>query len=89
MTRVDARMARAHVKPTFIAPVLAALACSSAAVVARCDGFDPAHPILVELQRRVAARLASAIGLTVALTLVAPRTVPRSEGKAVRVVEKG
>jgi phenylacetate-CoA ligase len=61
----------------------------SAAVVARCDGFDPAHPILVELQRRVAARLASAIGLTVALTLVAPRTVPRSEGKAVRVVEKG
>jgi phenylacetate-CoA ligase len=61
----------------------------SAAVVARCDGFDPAHPILVELQRRVAARLASAIGLTVALTLVAPRTVPRPEGKAVRVVEKG
>jgi phenylacetate-CoA ligase len=61
----------------------------SPAVVARCDGFDPAHPILVELQRKVAARLSSAIGLTVALTLVAPRTVPRSEGKAVRVVEKG
>ncbi|HKQ63641.1 MAG TPA: phenylacetate--CoA ligase [Methylomirabilota bacterium] len=60
----------------------------SPAVVARCDGFDPAHPILVELQRRVAARLSSAIGLSVALTLVAPRTVPRSEGKAVRVVEK-
>jgi glyoxylase-like metal-dependent hydrolase (beta-lactamase superfamily II) len=35
MTRVDARMARAHVKRTFIAPVLAALACSSAAVVAQ------------------------------------------------------
>jgi phenylacetate-CoA ligase len=61
----------------------------SPAVVARCDGFDPDHPILVELQRRVAARLSSAIGLSVALTLVAPRTVPRSEGKAVRVVEKG
>jgi phenylacetate-CoA ligase len=61
----------------------------SAAVVARCAGFDPAHPILVELQRRVAARLSKTIGLSVALTLVAPRTLPRSEGKAVRVVEKG
>ena len=61
----------------------------SPALVARCHGFDPAHPILVELQRRVAARLSSAIGLSVALTLVAPRTVPRSEGKAVRVIEKG
>jgi hypothetical protein len=35
MTRVDARMARAHVKPTFIAPVLVALACSWVAVVAQ------------------------------------------------------
>lgn len=61
----------------------------SAAVVGRCAGFDPAHPVLVELQRRVADRLSKAIGLSVALTLVAPRTLPRSEGKAVRVVEKG
>jgi phenylacetate-CoA ligase len=60
----------------------------SPAVVARCAGFDPAHPILAELQRRVAARLSQAIGLSVALTLVAPRTLPRSEGKAVRVIEK-
>jgi phenylacetate-CoA ligase len=59
------------------------------AVVARCAGFDARHPILVDLQRRVADRLSKAIGLTVALTLVAPRTVPRSEGKAVRVIEKG
>ena len=58
------------------------------AVVARCGGFDVAHPILVDLQRRVTERLSKAIGLTVALTLVAPRTVPRSEGKAVRVVER-
>ncbi|HEY7521066.1 MAG TPA: phenylacetate--CoA ligase [Methylomirabilota bacterium] len=61
----------------------------SPAVVARCAGFDASHPILVELQRRVGDRLAKAIGLSVTLTLVAPRTVPRSEGKAVRVVEKG
>jgi phenylacetate-CoA ligase len=61
----------------------------SSAVVARCAGFDPAHAVLVDLERRVADRLSKTIGLTVAVTLVAPRTVPRSEGKAVRVVEKG
>jgi phenylacetate-CoA ligase len=61
----------------------------SPAVVARCAGFDPAHAALVDLQRRVTDRLSKAIGLTVAVTLVAPRSVPRSEGKAVRVVEKG
>jgi phenylacetate-CoA ligase len=58
------------------------------AVVERCGGFDPGHPTLVELRHRVGHRLSNAIGLTVDLTLVAPRTVPRSEGKAVRVVEK-
>ena len=58
------------------------------AVVARCGGFDPRHPTLIELGRRARARLVQAIGLTVELQLVAPRTVPRSEGKAVRVVEK-
>ena len=57
-------------------------------MIERCGGFDPAHPALVELQHRVGQRLARAIGLTVELSLVAPRTVPRSEGKAVRVVEK-
>ena len=61
----------------------------SAAVVSRCAGFDPTHPSLLDLQRRVAERLSKAIGLSVTLTLVAPRTVPRSEGKAVRVIEKG
>jgi phenylacetate-CoA ligase len=61
----------------------------SPAVVARCAGFDPAHAVLVDLQRRVTDSLSKAIGLTVAVTLVAPRTVPRSEGKAVRVIEKG
>jgi phenylacetate-CoA ligase len=56
------------------------------AVVERCGGFDAAHPVLVELRRRVGERLARAIGLTAEVTLVAPRTLPRSEGKAVRVV---
>jgi phenylacetate-CoA ligase len=58
------------------------------ALVERCGGFDPGHPALVDLRRRVGDRLSSAIGLSVELSLVAPRTVPRSEGKAVRVVEK-
>ena len=58
------------------------------AVVERCGGFDPGHPTLVALHRRVGERLSKAIGLSVDLTLVAPRTVPRSEGKAVRVIEK-
>jgi phenylacetate-CoA ligase len=60
----------------------------AAAIVERCGGFDPDHAILVDLRRRVAERLAKAIGLSVDLTLVAPHTLPRSEGKAVRVIEK-
>ena len=58
------------------------------AVVERCGGFDAEHPVLVDLRRRVRERLAKAIGLSVELTLVAPRTLPRSEGKAVRVIER-
>jgi phenylacetate-CoA ligase len=55
----------------------------------RCGGFRPEHPALGELRRRVAERLRHATGLTVELTIVAPHTIPRSEGKAVRVVERG
>jgi len=58
------------------------------AVVERCGGFDAEHPGLVDLRRRIGERLAEAIGLSMEVTLVAPRTLPRSEGKAVRVVEK-
>ena len=60
----------------------------SAAIVDGCGGFDAAHPTLVALRARVAERLRTAIGLSVELTLAPPRTLPRSEGKAVRVVEK-
>jgi phenylacetate-CoA ligase len=58
-------------------------------LVARCGGFSVAHPEIASLRRRVADRLQKAIGLSVELTIVAPRTLPRSEGKAVRVVERG
>jgi phenylacetate-coenzyme A ligase PaaK-like adenylate-forming protein len=43
----------------------------------------------VTLRQRTAAALQRAIGLSVELTIVAPRSIPRSEGKAVRVVERG
>jgi len=58
-------------------------------LVARCGGFSVEHPEIAALRRRVADRLQKAIGLSVELTIVAPRTLPRSEGKAVRVIERG
>jgi len=60
----------------------------SPAVVDRCGGFDAGHPTLAELRRRIGERLAKAIGLSAEVTLLPPRTLPRSEGKAVRVIEK-
>jgi phenylacetate-CoA ligase len=58
-------------------------------LVARCGGFDARHPEIVTLRQRAGAQLQRAIGLSVELTIVAPRTIPRTEGKAVRVVERG
>ena len=58
------------------------------ALLARCGGFVRDHPVLTELRQRVAERLRSATGLSVELTLVAPRSIPRSEGKAVRVIDR-
>jgi len=57
-------------------------------VLDACGGFDPAHPRLAALQRRAGERLQKAIGLAVELRIVEPRSIPRSEGKAVRVVER-
>ena len=58
-------------------------------MLARCGGaFRAGHPALDEVRRRAAERLRVATGLTMELTLVAPRTIPRSEGKAVRVIDK-
>jgi phenylacetate-CoA ligase len=51
-------------------------------------GLAADHPAVVALRHDVAARLRSALGLGVEVTLVPPRTIPRSEGKAVRVIEK-
>ena len=53
----------------------------------RCGGFRAGHPVLDDVRRRVVERLRVATGLTMELTLVPPRTIPRSEGKAVRVID--
>lgn len=58
------------------------------AVVESCGGFRAEHPAIATLRARVAERLQQATGLAVRLTIVAPRTLPRSEGKAVRVIER-
>jgi phenylacetate-CoA ligase len=58
-------------------------------LIARCGGFKVDHPEIAALRRRAAEELRRATGLSVELTIVAPRTIPRSEGKAVRVIERG
>ena len=60
----------------------------AAVLLERCGGFSLGHPALDEVRRRAADRLRVATGLTMELTLVAPHTIPRSEGKAVRVIDK-
>lgn len=57
-------------------------------LVERGGNLEPEHPAVLALQRQVAARLRSALGLSVEVKLVPPRTIPRSEGKAVRVIER-
>jgi phenylacetate-CoA ligase len=40
------------------------------------------------LSRKIQQALNSAIGLSVKVTLVEPKTIARSEGKAVRVIDR-
>ena len=55
----------------------------------RCGGtLTEGHPEVEALRQRVANRVRSTIGLSVEVRLLEPRTIPRSEGKAVRVVER-
>ena len=54
----------------------------------RSDGARADHPAVAAVRQAVAARLRAALGLGVSVLLVPPRTIPRSEGKAVRVVER-
>jgi phenylacetate-CoA ligase len=56
--------------------------------LARGGGVADAHPDAEALRRRVAERVRGAIGLGVDVRLVPPQSIPRSEGKAVRVVHR-
>jgi phenylacetate-CoA ligase len=58
------------------------------AILATWGGWQADRAEVGGLRGRVAERLRAGLGLTTEVTVVAPRTVPRSEGKAVRVVEK-
>ncbi len=51
-------------------------------------GFDASGPGVRALTARVAERLRGHLGLNPEVAVVPPKTIPRSEGKAVRVVER-
>ncbi len=57
-------------------------------VIRRWGGYREDHPELAPLRGRIAERLRAALTLTVDVRIVPPKTIPRSEGKAVRVVER-
>ncbi len=51
-------------------------------------GFDSGRPEVLALTAKVAERLRGHLGLNPEIAIVPPKTIPRSEGKAVRVVER-
>ncbi len=57
-------------------------------LVGAWGGFDAGGAALVALAARVGERLRGHLGLNPEITIVPPKTIPRSEGKAVRVVER-
>ncbi len=57
-------------------------------LVAAWGGFDSGRPEIMALSARVAERLRGHLGLNPEIAIVPPKTIPRSEGKAVRVVER-
>lgn len=61
----------------------------SVALLARAGPgpLDDRNPVMAAVRRQVGERVRESIGLNVEVTLVPPRSVPRSEGKAVRVIE--
>ncbi|HPS58219.1 MAG TPA: phenylacetate--CoA ligase [Spirochaetota bacterium] len=50
--------------------------------------FSDEIRVLDNLSKKIADRFRSVLGITAKVTLVEPKTIPRSEGKAVRVVDK-
>lgn len=50
--------------------------------------FSDELKVLNNLSKNISDRFRSVLGITAKVTLVEPKTIPRSEGKAVRVVDK-
>jgi phenylacetate-CoA ligase len=69
-------------------PTLAVQVEPADRLVRQWGGFEPARPEIAALSARVAERLRGHLGLNPEVAVVAPKTIPRSEGKAVRVVER-
>ncbi|MGH7361680.1 MAG: phenylacetate--CoA ligase family protein, partial [Candidatus Methylomirabilales bacterium] len=57
-------------------------------VVQRWGRFEPALPEVAALRQKVSERLKAMLALNPEVVIEPPKTIPRSEGKAVRVVEK-
>ncbi len=50
--------------------------------------FSDEIKVMSNLSKNISDRFRSSLGITAKITLVEPQTIPRSEGKAVRVVDK-
>ena len=57
-------------------------------VEASPDVFSDEMKKIEEFERRVAKKIQSKIGISVDVTLVEPESLPRSEGKAIRVIDE-
>ena len=69
-------------------PTLAVHVEPAEGLVQRWGRFDPAGAEVTALRQRVGERLRAMLALNPEIVVAAPKTIPRSEGKAVRVVEK-
>ena len=59
----------------------------TAEVLSRWGGFRPDDPAVASLRHKVAQHLRAGLAIATDVRLVPPRTIPRSEGKATRVVD--
>jgi phenylacetate-CoA ligase len=50
--------------------------------------FSDELKVMSELSKRIADRFRSVLGISAKVTLVEPMSIPRSEGKAVRVIDR-
>jgi len=69
-------------------PTIAVHVEPSEELVRSWGGFDSGRPEVTALSMRVGELLRAHLGLNPEVAIVPPKTIPRSEGKAVRVVER-